>query len=111
MGGYDRVGQLGTTQGRYLMTENRAVTRESIRDKIESHGTSRVEMGAVNQAKYISAVLHSKLGCWFMINTGAIPIPQNSHSRTAALHTVGRSNASSQGRRSGGGHLRIRGEH
>lgn len=58
------------------MTENRAVTRESIRDKVESRGTSPVEIGAVNQAKYISAVLHSKLGCWFMINTGAIPIPK-----------------------------------
>ena len=58
------------------MTEKRAVTKESIRDKIESHGASPVEMGAVNEAKYISAVLHSKLGCWFLINTGAIPIPQ-----------------------------------
>ena len=58
------------------MTENRAVTGESIKDKVESQGASPVDIGAVNQAKYINAVLHSKLGSWFLINTGAIPVPK-----------------------------------
>lgn len=58
------------------MTENRAVTMESIKDKVASQGTSSVEASAVNQAKYINAILHSKLGSWLLVNTGVIPIPE-----------------------------------
>ena len=60
------------------MTDNmdsKAAIEQGIMDKIRDQETPFVSKGAVNQAKYIAAVLNSSLGRWFLAHTETIPIP------------------------------------
>ena len=58
------------------MSDDTAVIEQDIIDKVRDQGTSLVTDKAVNQAKYISAILSSCLGRWLLIHAGTIPIPQ-----------------------------------
>jgi hypothetical protein len=49
---------------------------QSVIRKIHSQETPIVIEGAVNQAKYIIAILDSCLGRWFLLQKKAIPIPK-----------------------------------
>ena len=58
------------------MVDNQTAVVQSITDKIKSQETPLVSEDAVHQAKYVSAILRSKLGRLFLLRTKTVPIPK-----------------------------------
>ena len=58
------------------MSDTGMAIEQSVMRKIQSQETSVVIEDAVNQAKYITAILNSCLGRWFLLQKKTIPIPQ-----------------------------------
>ena len=57
------------------MADNSVATKQSVIGKICSRGRPLVIEEVVEQAKYISAILNSSLGRWFLLQENKIPIP------------------------------------
>ena len=58
------------------MSDARMTIEQSIMRNMQSQETPVVIEDAVNQAKYITAILNSCLGRWFLLQKKTIPIPQ-----------------------------------
>ena len=58
------------------MVDNQTAIAQSIMDKIKSQETPIVTEAAVHQAKYVNAILNSKLGRLLLLRTKTVPIPK-----------------------------------
>ena len=58
------------------MVDNSTALTQSIVDKIKSQETPLVSEDTVHQAKYVSAILGSKLGRLFLLRIKTVPIPK-----------------------------------
>ena len=58
------------------MSDTGMAIEQSVMRKIQSQETPVVIEDTVNQAKYITAILNSCLGRWFLLHKKTIPIPQ-----------------------------------
>ncbi len=58
------------------MADKIAAIEQSIMDRVQCQETPLATEAAVKQAKYISAILNSKLGRLFLLRAKAIPIPK-----------------------------------
>lgn len=58
------------------MVDDETAVVQSIVDRIKSQETPLFTEGAVHHAKYVSAILRSKLGRLFLLRTKTVPIPK-----------------------------------
>ena len=58
------------------MADNKTAVAQSIVDKIKSQETPLASEDTVHQAKYVSAILNSKLGRLLLLRTETVPIPK-----------------------------------
>ena len=58
------------------MVDNSKAVVQSVMDKIKSQETPLITEDAVHQAKYVSAILNSKLGRFLLLRAKTVPIPK-----------------------------------